>query len=47
MAAPVGSADVGAIEVEFASGARMRITGAVDKATLTAAITALSDRRTR
>lgn len=32
----------GAIEIEFASGARMRITGAVDAAMLTAAVAALS-----
>jgi hypothetical protein len=30
------------IEVEFASGSRMRITGAVDPATLNAAMTALA-----
>ena len=38
---------VGAIEIEFATGARMRITGAVDGATLTAAIAALTDGRRR
>lgn len=37
----------GAIEIEFASGARLRITGAVDAATLTAAVAALSDGRQR
>jgi transposase len=43
-----GSAEmVGAIEIELASGARMRITGAVDRATLTAAIAALADGRRR
>ena len=45
-----GSAEMvggGAIEIELASGARMRITGAVDRATLTAAIAALADRRSR
>jgi transposase len=31
----------GAIEIDFATGARMRITGAVDAATLTATIAAL------
>lgn len=31
----------GAIEIEFAAGVRMRITGEVDGATLTAAVTAL------
>jgi transposase len=35
----------GMIAIEFANGARMRITGAIDPATLTAAITALADRR--
>jgi transposase len=34
-----------AIEIEFATGSRMRITGAVDKATLTAAVVALVGRR--
>ncbi len=33
----------GAIEIEFAAGVRMRITGAVDAATLTAAVAALAD----
>jgi transposase len=37
----------GAIEIEFASGARMRITGAVDPAILTAAVAALADGRRR
>jgi transposase len=32
----------GSIEIEFAAGARMRITGAVDAATLKAAVTALA-----
>ncbi len=32
----------GTIEVEFASGTRMRITGAVDPATVTAAVAALA-----
>ena len=45
--APTGLAGGGAIEIEFATGARMRITGAVDRATLTAAITALADGRQR
>lgn len=44
---PVGPACDGAIEIEFASGARMRITGAVDAATLKAAVAALADGRTR
>jgi transposase len=33
----------GAIEIEFAGGARMRITGTVDAATLKAAVAALAD----
>jgi transposase len=37
----------GAIEIELASGARMRITGAVDAATLTAAVAALTGGRPR
>jgi transposase len=37
----------GAIEVEFASGARMRIIGTVDAATLAAAVAALADGRRR
>ena len=44
--APAGPA-VGAIEIEFASGARMRITGSVDQATLTAAVAALAGGRAR
>jgi transposase len=44
--APAGSA-AGAIEIEFASGARMRVTGTVDQVTLTAAITALAEGRPR
>jgi transposase len=43
-AAPAGR---GAIEIEFASGARMRITGAVDGATLTAAVAVLTEGRPR
>ena len=41
------SADTGAIEIEPATGARMRITGVVDKATLTAAIVVLAGGRQR
>jgi transposase len=37
----------GAIEIEFASGARMRISGAVDTATVRAAVAALVDGRRR
>jgi transposase len=40
---PVGPGSGGAIEIEFAAGARMRITGAVDAATLKAAVAALAD----
>jgi transposase len=43
---PVGPANSsGAIEIEFATGARMRITGVVDAATLKAAVAALADGR--
>ena len=45
--APAGSAGGGSIEIEFASGARMRVTGTVDQVTLTAAITALAEGRPR
>jgi transposase len=41
---PVGPAG-GAIEIEFAAGARMRITGTVDPAMLKAAVAALADGR--
>jgi transposase len=44
-AASAGVTGSGAIEIEFASGARMRITGAVDPAILTAAVAALADGR--
>ena len=37
----------GAIEIEFATGARMRVMGAVDSTTLTAAIAALAEGRRR
>src|SRR5258707_4926996 len=37
----------GAIEIEFAAGVRMRITGAVDAVTLKAALAALADGRPR
>jgi transposase len=36
-------ASSGAIEIEFATGARMRIAGAVDATTVTAVLAALSD----
>jgi transposase len=44
---PIRPASSGAIEIEFAAGIRMRITGAVDAATLKAAVAALADGRTR
>lgn len=45
--APAGAADGGVIEIEFAIGARMRVTGAVDTATLTAALAVLAEGRRR
>jgi transposase len=42
-----GLADRGTIEIEFATGARMRVSGAVDAAVLTAAIAALAEGRRR
>src|SRR3546814_6783045 len=42
--APAGPAGGGAIEIEFASGTRMRITGSIDQATLPAAVAALAER---
>jgi len=50
VAAEVRPADVvgqGAIEIEFASGARMRITGAVAGRTVAAAVAALAERGRR
>jgi len=44
---PVAPARSGSIEIEFAAGARMRITGTVDAATLKAAVAALADGRLR
>jgi transposase len=44
---PVGPTGSGAIEIEFAAGVRMPITGAVDAATLEAAVAALADGRRR
>jgi transposase len=46
-AVPGPAAGVGAIEIEFTTGSRMRITGVVDKTTLTATVAALSDGRRR
>ena len=37
--------DPGRIEIDFSNGARMRVTGAIDQATLAAALRALSDGR--
>jgi transposase len=42
LATPV---DPGRIEIDFSNGARMRVTGAIDGATLAAALRALSDGR--
>src|SRR5882724_2783119 len=39
--------DRGTIEIEFATGARMRITGAVDTVALTAAVAVLAEGRRR
>ena len=44
---PGGLGGGGAIEIEFATGARMRVTGAVDPATLRVAVAALADGRRR
>lgn len=41
------SGPYGTIEIEFAAGARMRITGAVDAAMLSAVVAALTDGRPR
>jgi transposase len=46
-AAPAGVVDRGTIEIEFATGARMRITGAVDAAAVTAAVAVLAQGRRR
>ena len=45
VSAPAGSAGGGVIEIEFAAGTRLRITGAVDATTLTAALATLADGR--
>jgi len=44
---PAKSAGSGSIEIEFAAGVRMRVTGTVDAATLKAAVAALADGRLR
>ena len=46
-ATAAGLAGAGTIEIEFATGARMRITGAVEAAMLTAAIAVLAEGRRR
>lgn len=46
-ATPGSVEPAGAIEIEFAAGVRMRITGAVDTVTLKAAVAALADGRPR
>jgi transposase len=46
-AASAGVGGPGTIEIEFATGARMRITGAVDAAALTAAVAVLAEGRRR
>ncbi len=45
--APASLTGGGAIDIEFASGARVRITGAVDSAVVTATVAALADGRRR
>jgi len=45
--APSGPAAAGTIEIEFASGARMRVAGTVDPAALKAAVEALTGGRPR
>jgi len=44
---PLPAGSYGAIEIEVAAGARVRITGAVDAATLSALVAALSGGRPR
>ena len=45
--APAGSAAAGTIEIEFASGARMRTTGTIDPTALRAAVEALTGGKPR
>ena len=47
LACPAPASSGGSIEIEFVAGARMRITGTVDAATLKAAVAALADGRLR
>jgi transposase len=46
-AGPAGIVDRGTIEIEFATGVRMRITGAVDTVALTAVVAVLAEGRRR
>jgi transposase len=46
-AAPGAPAPVGVIEIELAGGTRLRITGAVDAATVSAAVGALAAKERR
>jgi transposase len=45
LAAPAAAAAPGVIEIEFASGARLRITGAVEAATASAVVAAVASAR--
>jgi transposase len=45
LAAPAAAAALGVIEIEFASGARLRITGAVAPATASAVVAAVASAR--
>ena len=45
--APEEAGGVGTLEIEFATGARMRISGAVDIAMMSAAVAALAQGRRR
>ena len=45
LAAPAAAAASGVIEIEFASGARLRITGAVEPATASAVVAAVASAR--
>ena len=47
IAPDAGAGGPGTIEIEFATGARMRVTGAVDPAALTAAVAVLAEGRRR
>ena|SRR5690242_6417747 len=44
---PAGPSSLGTIDIEFASGARVRIIGVVDPALVTATVAALADGRRR